>query len=360
MVKLFSHKLNTLQQFTISLLAVIIVSIACFLLIDLISYKVVALILLVTVSLIAMLFDIAPVLFAAFISALTWDFFFIPPKFTLFIQSPEDILLFVMYFVIALVHAVLTYKIRQYDKLEQKREEKEKTLSLYNTILNSLSHELRTPISTIIGATDNLQSGSQNLTEKNKAELISEISSASLRLNRQVENLLNMSRLESGTYQLKMDWCDVSELVYNVVNQLNDLSKGHKILIEIIPPLPLCKIDSGLIEQVLYNLIQNAITYIPKESTIKINAKYKENNLHFIVEDNGPGFPENELPNVFDKFYRLKNTKTGGTGLGLSIVKGFVEAHNGKVILENKIEGGAKFIITIPCEISNLKATDNE
>ncbi len=303
-----------------------------------------------------MLFDIAPVLFAAFISALTWDFFFIPPKFTFFIQSPEDILLFIMYFIIALIHAVLTYKIRQYDKLEQKREEKENTLTLYNTILNSLSHELRTPIATIIGATDNLQSGSNNLTENNKTELISEISQASLRLNRQVENLLNMSRLESGTYQLKKDWCDVSELVYHVVKQLKDVSKENKIQIEITPSLPLCKIDSGLIEQVLYNLIQNAITYIPKEGAIKINASYKNNQLIFLIEDNGPGFPENEILNVFDKFYRLKNTKAGGTGLGLSIVKGFVEAHKGKIILENKQEGGAKFTITIPCEISNLKS----
>jgi len=360
LAKLFSYKLNTVQQFTIILLVVALVSIGCFLLIDLISYKIVALILLVTVSLIAMLFDIAPVLFAAFISAITWDFFFIPPKFTLSIQSPEDILLFTMYFVIALIHAVLTYKIRQYDKLEQKREEKENTLSLYNTILNSLSHELRTPIATIIGATDNLQSGSKNLSENNKIELISEISNASLRLNRQVENLLNMSRLESGTYQLKMDWCDVCELVYNVVKKFKDLSKGHKIQIEISPLLPLCKIDSGLIEQVLYNLIQNAITYIPLEATIKIKASYKANQLTFVIEDDGPGFPENEISNVFDKFYRLKNTKAGGTGLGLSIVKGFIEAHKGNIILENKKESGAKFTINIPCEISNLKAIENE
>lgn len=360
MAKLFSYKLNTLQQFIISFVAVMCVSIGCFAAIDLISYKIVALILLVTVSLIAMLFDIAPVLFAALISALTWDYFFIPPKFTFFIQSPEDILLFIMYFVIALIHAVLTFKIRQYDKLEQKREEKENTLSLYNTILNSLSHELRTPIATIIGATDNLQTASHNLSDSNKAELISEISNASLRLNRQVENLLNMSRLESGTYQLKADWCDVNELVYQVVKQLSELSKGHHIQIEIAPQLPLCKIDSGLIEQVLYNLIQNAITYIPKNGIIKISVNFKNKQLHFTIEDNGPGFPEDELPNVFNKFYRLKNTKSGGTGLGLSIVKGFIEAHKGQVILVNKKEGGAKFSISIPCETSNLKATENE
>lgn len=355
---MFPYKINIFRQFIVSFLTIAVVSIVCFLLINFLSYKIVALVLLVTVSLIAMLFDIIPVLFTACMSALIWDYFFIPPKFTLFIQNPEDILLFTMYFVIALINGVLTFKIRQYDKLEQKREEKENTLLLYNTILNSLSHELRTPISTIIGATDNLHASSQNLSEKNKKELLVEISQASLRLNRQVENLLNMSRLESGTYRIKKDWCDIVELVYSVVRQVNN--ENHYVKINVPSLLPLCKIDAGLIEQVLFNLIQNAINYTPYNGSIIINCNYLSNQLYFIVEDNGPGFPESEKLNVFDKFYRLKNTQTGGTGLGLSIVKGFVETHNGTVSLENKKEGGAKFTVHIPCEISNLKAISNE
>lgn len=122
---------------------------------------------------------------------------FIPPHFTIHVESTEDAILLIMYFIIAMVNAVLTYKIRQVEKLARLREEKAKAVKLYNTFLNSLSHELKTPIAAIIGATDNLQSGG-NLSEENKAQLVEEIAKASFRLNQQVENLLNMSRIESG------------------------------------------------------------------------------------------------------------------------------------------------------------------
>jgi two-component system sensor histidine kinase KdpD len=321
---------------------------------------VVAFILLVTVSLIAMFFDILPVLLAAVLSALVWNFFFIPPKFTFAIHNTEDVLLFFMYFIIASVNAVLTFKIRQIEKQANKKEEKENTLKLYNTLLNSLSHELRTPISTIIGATDNLQTDDNKLSTQQKNELLSEISIASLRLNGQVENLLNMSRLESGFIQPKKDWCDVNELIYDVVNRLKE-NLGTKIIqVSIKENLPLFKLDVGLMEQVLHNLIYNATLYIAENGEIKITADSKNDNLILVIEDNGTGFPADEIDKVFEKFYRLKNAKPGGTGLGLSIVKGFVEAHNGTIQLENKASGGAKFTITIPTEISFLNNLKND
>src|SRR5262249_2876295 len=145
------------KQYTFSIAFTLLVAVACYLLSDFIGYRVVAFILLVTVSLLAMVFEILPVLLAAVLSAGLWDFFFIPPKFTLIIKNAEDGLMFLMYFVIALVNAVLTTKIRKIEKEASLKEEKENTLKLYNTLINSLSHELRTPIATIIGASDNLQ-----------------------------------------------------------------------------------------------------------------------------------------------------------------------------------------------------------
>ena len=120
------------------------------------------------------------------------------------------------------------------------------------------------------------------------------------------------------------------------------------------------KLDFGLIEHVLYNLIYNATIYIPKYSVITVKAACIKEKLVINVEDTGNGFPEDETEKVFDKFYRLKNSKAGGTGLGLSIVKGFVEAHNGTVRLENMPEGGAKFTIEIPAETSYLNDLKNE
>ena len=319
-----------------------------------IGYRVVALILMVTVSLIAMLFDVKPVMAAAVLSALVWNFFFIPPKFTLAIKSAEDVLMFLMYFFVALVNAVLTTKIRRMEKEAQKREEKENTLKLYNTLLNSLSHELKTPISTIIGAADNLQTMADKLSEFNKYELVSEISKASLQLDRQVSNLLNMSRLESGFIKPKNDWFEVKELVYDVIKDLKEETQNKPIHVVVKDNLPLFKLDYGLVWQVLHNLLHNAITYIPKYAVITVRAFCKENKLVLVVEDTGHGFPENEINKVFEKFYRLKNSKTGGTGLGLSIVKGFVEAMHGTITLENMSDGGAVFTVEIPSELSYI------
>ncbi|HKR05015.1 MAG TPA: ATP-binding protein [Bacteroidia bacterium] len=355
-----SYKANKTQQYLISILLIAVVAAICFSLSQYIGYHVVALLLLVTVSFIAMFFDILPVLLAAFLSALIWNVFFIPPRFSLSVGTTEDALFLAMYFVIASVNAALTFKIRQIEKKEVKKEQKENTLKLYNTLLNSLSHELRTPISTIIGATDNLIADATKLSDENKEELLTEISKASFRLNRQVENLLNMSRIESGFLQLKKDWVDVNELLYDVVKRLKEQTQHHPVSILVKENLPLFKLDFGLMEHVLYNLIYNATIYIPKYSVITVKASCINEKLVINVEDTGNGFPEDETEKVFDKFYRLKNSKTGGTGLGLSIVKGFVEAHDGTVRLENIPEGGAKFTIEIPAEISCLSSLKNE
>ncbi len=186
-----------------SLSVVCFIAALCYSVSEYMDYKVVAFILLLTVSIAAVLFDIIPVFITAIASALIWDYFFIPPHFTLQVGSTEDSILLLMYFVIALVNAALTYKIRQIEKIGRAKEEKANTVKLYDTLLNSLSHELRTPIATIIGATDNLQSNNRNLTAENREELIAEISKAIFRLNQQVENLLSMSRLESGFIQSK-------------------------------------------------------------------------------------------------------------------------------------------------------------
>jgi two-component system sensor histidine kinase KdpD len=328
----------------------------CFFFSDIIGYKVVALLLLMTVSLLAMLFDIVPVLVAAVLSALIWNFFFIPPLFTFHIHNAEDLLMFLMYFVIALVNAVLTFKIRETEKHEREKEEKENTIRLYNTLLNSLSHELRTPLSAIIGAVDTLKENKRSLSNENKDDLFNEIDIASIRLNRQVENLLNMSRLKTGMLQLKKDWCDTNELIFSVIQKFDQPESKHKIIFEPEETLPLFRVDTGLLENVLHNLIHNAIKYTPENTEIKIEAKHENEKLCLIITDTGKGFPESEIPHAFD-IYRQRE-KPGGTGLGLSIASGFIKAHDGSISLENSNQGGAKFTIIIPAEtsfISNLK-----
>ena len=143
MHKLLFNNLTKPKQYFFSITVIIIVAGICFLFSDVMGYRVAALVLLVTVSLLAMIFDVLPVLFSAVLSALVWDFFFIPPRFTIHVDTTEDTILLVMYFVIALIHAVLTYKIRQIEKDARLKDEKANSVKLYNTILNSLSRTLK-------------------------------------------------------------------------------------------------------------------------------------------------------------------------------------------------------------------------
>lgn len=311
------------------------------------------------VSVLTMLFDILPVLLAAVISALIWNFLFIPPKFTFHINNTEDFLMFLLYFFIALVNAVLSFKIRKEEKKARDKEEKEKTIKLYNTLLNSLSHELRTPIATILGAVDTLKENEDRLSINHRNELLSQIDTASIRLNGQVENLLNMSRLETGMLKLNLDWCDTNELINSVIHNLS-LPHTQTILFKQDDSLPLFKYDRGLMEQVLQNLLHNAIIYTPANAMITIVAGQQSDKCVITIADKGPDIPEDEIAQVFDKFYRLPQTKTGGSGLGLSIVKGYVEAHNGNVTLQNNKTGGVTFTIELPAEASYLNNLKNE
>lgn len=366
-------------QFAISVILIVSIAATCFTLSQFIDYKIVAFLLLVTVSVQAAWLDIKVVLVASFLSALIWDFFFIPPHFTLTIGSIEDRIFLLMYLLIAIIASVLTNKIRQFEKVSLLKEEKEKSIILYNLLLNSLSHELRTPLATIIGTTDTLQENLKTLTTESQQDLLKDISDASLRLNQQISNLLNMSRLETGTLKIKTDWCDVSELIFDNINKI-DVGK-HSFDVHFQKNLPYFKLDYGLIDTVIFNILTNEIAYTPVGSKIKIEVNclntttghFEENSekfeavndtiesvLNIVISDNGHGFPEDEIDFVFDKFYRLKNSKAGGTGLGLSIVKGFVEAHNGTIELKNNFHGGATFNIEIPTETTYINALKNE
>jgi two-component system sensor histidine kinase KdpD len=166
-----------------------------------------------------------------------------------------------------------------------------------------------------------------------------------------------MSRLESGLLSVRLDWCEINDVFNKVAEDLKDDLRPFSLSVSIPESMPLVKIDFGLMEQILYNLIFNSTQYSPVASEIKLNSAHDNNELIITVADKGPGFPDNELKNVFSKFFRVDGRKTGGLGLGLSIVKGFVEAHNGKITVENIAGGGSVFTIKIPSEnpdINNL------
>jgi two-component system sensor histidine kinase KdpD len=221
---------------------------------------------------------------------------------------------------------------------------------LYRNLFNSMSHEFRIPLATVIGAADTLLADDHPA--EIQKELLEGVLTASTRLNRLVDNMLNISRLENHKISVRLGWVDVNDLFNSLVDSLKDELEPFQMEITVPEGMPLVRFDFGLIEQSLYNLIHNSCKYAPAGTKIRLKAFYDKGYLILQESDRGPGFSEVDIQNVFNKFYRADNQAGGGLGLGLSIVKGFIEAHGGTIAIRNRSNGGAEFTIKIPTEIS--------
>ena len=240
-------------------------------------------------------------------------------------------------------------------------DELKKSEGLYRTILDSVSHEIKTPVTSIVGISSAMQDKNIICDRNKMAELARDLADSAERLNRIVTNLLDMSRLASGMLSIKKDWQEVRELVNICVLRLSDKLARHRVRTEIADSLPLVKIDFALLEQALQNVLWNSLNYTPEGTEIIIRAFRDQNRVAIVVEDNGPGVKEAELAYIFDKFYRTKDAPPGGTGLGLAITKAIVEAHDGEIAARNRKEGGLEIKITLPIEEQPvLKELPNE
>ncbi len=219
---------------------------------------------------------------------------------------------------------------------------------LGETLLNSVSHELRTPIAIISNASASLNDLPTEAEPALRRTLTKEIHEASLRLNRLVRNLLDITRLESGHVKPKMEWCDVSDLVHVALKASEKELARHNVRTNIADKLPLVKMDFVLMEQALNNLLVNAAAYTPSGTDVEVSARTENGELVLAVVDHGPGIPSDSLPRLFEKFYRVPGSPAGGTGLGLSIVKQFAEAQGGSVNARNRPDGGAVITIRLP------------
>jgi two-component system sensor histidine kinase KdpD len=222
------------------------------------------------------------------------------------------------------------------------------TERLRNSLLSSVSHDLRTPLAAITGAVTTILDDGARLTAATRQELLESVREEADRLNRLVQNLLEMTRLESGALQLRREWHPLEEVIGAALGRLGKRLSGRRITTRVPPDLPLVPIDDVLIEQVLMNLLDNALKYTPAGSPIEIIATAGERNVTVEVADRGPGLPPGEENKVFDKFYRAAPTETRGAGLGLAICRGIVQAHGGRIWAQNLPGGGVAFLFTLP------------
>lgn len=223
------------------------------------------------------------------------------------------------------------------------------TDKLQSALLNSISHDLRTPLVSITGALSSLRDDNFHLDEASRRSLLDTAHEEADRLNRLVGNLLDMTRLEAGAVRIHKEICDVQDLVGSALEQLNGRIGKHPIKIDVSQELPNISMDFILISRVLVNVIDNALKYSPPEAPVEIQAQAANGYLEIAVADRGSGIPREDLSKIFDKFYRVQRPdNVVGTGLGLAISKGIIEAHGGFMAAENRPDGGAVITLALP------------
>jgi two-component system sensor histidine kinase KdpD len=222
---------------------------------------------------------------------------------------------------------------------------------LRSALLTSISHDLKTPLSAVIGAGATLQEWSAKLTDAQKTELLTTIVDESERLNRFIANLLDMTKLESGAVVANISPHDLGEIVGSALQRAARILSQHEVEVELAADLPMLDLDAVLFEQVLFNLLDNAAKYAPDGMRVRIQSWREQSAVCLQVLDEGDGIPASELEHIFDKFYRAQKGDhvRAGTGLGLAISRGFVEAMNGTLTAANRLDRpGAVFTIRLP------------
>ena len=226
---------------------------------------------------------------------------------------------------------------------------KAETESMRNSLLNAISHDLRTPLAVLVGASSSLVADDARLSDEAKRELVLSINEESKRMSTLVGNLLDMARLESGTVELARQWTPLEEIVGSVLSRLEAMLTEHPVSVALPPDLPLVNVDPVLIEQVFANLLENVVKYTPRGTTVEISARKVGPRIAVEVADSGPGIPAGEETKLFDKFYRLqREAPQSGVGLGLAICKAIIVAHGGTISAANRPSGGAVFRFELP------------
>jgi len=330
----------------------------------------VTLIYLLTVVILASVFERWAAITASIVSSLLLNFFFIEPYYTLTISEPQNLVSFFVFLAVAIAvgHLSATSNRRRaeaerlYKEIEEAFERSseaegiKRSEKLKSALLDAVTHDFRTPLTSIKASVTMLiqenefGKGSSKLDRHGRADLLNVIDEETDRLNTFVESMVELARFQSGSAALKLSLVTAEEIIVKTAKRAKEIQRSHQLVSNIASDLPHLSLDPRFIVEAIFNLIDNAATYSPPNTTIEITAKKNNGNIRFSVEDEGPGIPVAERESVFKKFYRSQ-AKAGqhGMGMGLAIVRGIIEAHGGEIWVESG-KKGARFVFDLPID----------
>ncbi len=343
---------------------------------DHINHTTVALALLLVVLFIATKWGARPAVAASLLGVLCFNFFFLPPTGTFTIADPENWVALSAFLITAVTVGQLSARARRRaEEAETGRREIERLYSelqeaferashaealrqserLKSSLLDAVTHDIRTPLTSIKASVTTLldemrADPSVLLDAAERREMLEIINEETDRLNRFSESLLELARIEAGEMKLRRRWMGVDEIVLTALERAEPLTRHHRVEISLEDNLPLMCVDGQAIAEVIYTLVDNAVKYAPSGTPIRIAANRSDDlTMQLAVEDEGPGIAQDLRERVFDKFFRAmrEGASASGTGMGLAIARGIVEAHGGRIWIEDK-ERGARVALTLP------------
>jgi K+-sensing histidine kinase KdpD len=335
------ERARRISPYALALASLLLVTLVLFALRAFLSLATVVLAYLLVVFLVALREGRGPSLFASVAAMLLANYFFTAPYHTLVVTSSQDIISLLVFLIVAEATSRLTLE-RQ--KLQREAAEAE----ILSIILSSVSHDLRTPLSSIRMAATALLHADGRWDDAARRDLLETIDSEATRLGRLVGNLLDLSRIQAGGLQPRKELHEVHEVVARAVDALADRLRGHHVWTDVAPDLPLVPMDFTLIENVLINLLDNSVRNAPEGTEIRVIAQAGEDAVTIRVENDGPPIPPEIAGEIFKHFVTGQHRQ--GTGLGLVICRGLVEAHGGRIWVERPGAPGARFVFTLPAK----------